>query len=118
MQVFENLLWNAVSFAPPGTVVEAAIGLEGADCTVTVSDRGPGIPDAHLRRVFERFFTYRPVSGRGDHVGLGLAIARRIIEGYGGRIVARNRDGGGASFEVRLPAVAGAQRRPREEPSA
>jgi signal transduction histidine kinase len=68
--------------------------------------------------VFERFFTYRPVSGRGDHVGLGLAIARRIVEGYGGSIVARNRDGGGASFEVRLPAVATARRRPREEPLA
>jgi two-component system, OmpR family, sensor histidine kinase ChvG len=102
-QVFDNLLSNAVSFAPDGTAVEVAITLNELDCAVTVSDRGPGIPEAHLHRVFERFFTYRPVSGRGDHVGLGLAIARRIVESCGGTIAARNRHGGGAIFEVRLP---------------
>ena len=111
-QVFENLLSNAISFAPAGTAVEIAVTPNGGECAVTVSDRGPGIPEAHLQRVFERFFTYRPVSGRGDHVGLGLAIARRVIEGYGGALSARNRDGGGACFEVRLPAIADAPRRP------
>ena len=67
-------------------------------------DRGPGIPEAHLSRVFDRFFTYRPQEpGRRDHAGLGLAIARTIVEGYGGTIAASNREGGGTSVEVKLP---------------
>jgi two-component system sensor histidine kinase ChvG len=104
-QVLENLLSNAVSFAPDGTVVEVAIAADDGGCTVTISDRGPGIPEAHRERIFERFFTYRPGTDRRDHVGLGLAIARRIVEGYGGAISVRNREGGGAVFELRLPAA-------------
>jgi two-component system sensor histidine kinase ChvG len=104
-QVLDNLLSNAVSFAPAGTAVEIAVRVDEHGCAITVSDRGPGIPDTHRDRIFERFFTYRPSSGRRDHVGLGLAIARRIVEGYGGAIAAHDRDGGGAVFEVRLPAV-------------
>jgi two-component system sensor histidine kinase ChvG len=70
-----------------------------------ITDHGPGIPPAHLDRVFDRFFSYRPQggSGRRDHAGLGLAIARTIIEGYGGTITAQNRPDGGARFDVRLP---------------
>jgi two-component system sensor histidine kinase ChvG len=110
-QVFENVVRNAVSFAPEGSSVE--IAMAGAadpgdgSCSVTIEDRGPGIPDAHLERVFERFFTYRPAdAGRREHTGLGLAIARAIVEGYGGSILAANRDGGGARFEIRLPRAA------------
>jgi two-component system sensor histidine kinase ChvG len=103
-QVFENLLSNAASFTPAGRAVEVEISLCNSRCTVAVSDRGPGVPDAHLQRIFERFFSYRPASGRGDHVGLGLAIARRIVEGYGGTIEVSNRDGGGATFTTCLPA--------------
>lgn len=119
-QVFENLLSNAISFAPAGSAVEVAVIPRRDGCVVTVSDRGPGIPEAHLKRIFERFFTYRPVSGRGDHVGLGLAIVRRIVEGYGGSIAARNRAGGGSTFEVRLAAGAISPERahPAGQPSA
>jgi two-component system, OmpR family, sensor histidine kinase ChvG len=104
-QVFENLVANAVSFAPDGTAVEVRASSSAGPAIVTVEDRGPGIPESHLDRVFARFFTYRPAEGRGDHVGLGLAIARQIVESYGGSIVASNRDGGGAHFAVRLPSV-------------
>src|SRR4029450_10392292 len=91
------------SFAPQ-TAVEIEVRGEAGDCRVTISDRGPGIPPAHLDRVFDRFFTYRPnESSRRDHAGLGLAIARTIVEGYSGTITAENRPDGGARFDVCLP---------------
>lgn len=104
IQVFENLIDNAVSFSPPSQPLTVRGERQDGFCTVTVSDRGPGIPEAHLARVFDRFFSYRPDSDRREHVGLGLAIAKTIVNGYGGTISARNRHGGGAEFEVRLPA--------------
>jgi len=104
-QVFDNLLANAASFAPPDAAIEIAAAAAGGRVTVTVLDRGPGIPAAHLDRIFERFFTYRPASGRQEHLGLGLAIARRIVEAHGGTITARNREGGGAAFTVSLERV-------------
>jgi two-component system sensor histidine kinase ChvG len=101
-QVFENLFANALSLAPPETAIEVAASADGQLCTVRIADRGPGIPEAHLDRIFERFFTYRPASGRQGHLGLGLAIARRIVESHGGTLAARNREGGGAEFAVSL----------------
>jgi two-component system sensor histidine kinase ChvG len=103
-QVFENLVGNAVSFSPEGASI--AIGISGRDRSwvVTVDDRGPGIPEGHLDRVFGRFFTYRPGQPRDNHLGLGLAIAKQIVEGYNGMITASNRPEGGARFEVKLPA--------------
>jgi len=104
VQIFENVLENAVGFAPAGSVVEVRVATEESWCVASIVDRGPGIPAAHLERVFERFFSYRP-DGPADreHTGLGLAIARAIVEGYGGSIRAANRDGGGACIEIRLP---------------
>ena len=103
-QVFENILQNARTFAPPGSRIEVGTSVSNGECRVTIADRGPGIPDAHLERVFDRFFSYRPdADARREHTGLGLAIARAIVEGYGGTIGAANRSGGGAIFEVRLP---------------
>jgi two-component system sensor histidine kinase ChvG len=101
-QVIENLLANAVSFTPPGEDVVVSVEAAGDWCVIAVADAGPGIPESHLDRVFDRFFTYRPADGRRDHLGLGLAIARTIVEGYGGRISAANRPDGGALFEFRL----------------
>lgn len=101
-QVFENLLANAISFSPAGSRIVVTIAARDAWAVVTIDDSGPGIPDAHLERVFQRFFTYRPGDARREHVGLGLAIAKQIVESYGGEISASNRPGGGARFEVRL----------------
>jgi two-component system sensor histidine kinase ChvG len=102
-QVFDNLLANALSFAPDGSTVAVTLRADAGWATVTVEDEGPGIPEAHLERVFDRFFTYRPGEPRREHVGLGLAIARQIVDSYGGTISAASRPSGGAHFTVRLP---------------
>ncbi|MFL6289844.1 MAG: sensor histidine kinase, partial [Thermoanaerobaculia bacterium] len=114
-QVFENLLDNAASFSPAGGTVEVRLTREDGSgvvsCLVVVDDRGPGIPETHLDRIFDRFFRYRPdepvsrTEARNGHTGLGLAIVKAIVDGYGGSIAARNRPDGGARFEVRLPAL-------------
>jgi two-component system sensor histidine kinase ChvG len=116
LQVLENLLDNAASFATPGTEVEVTVRRQGAWVVLCVADHGPGIPPEHLQRIFDRFFSYRPMDGyrpaagadktpnpRGEHPGLGLAIVKSIVEGYSGTVCASNREGGGAVFEVRLP---------------
>jgi two-component system sensor histidine kinase ChvG len=105
IQVFENVLDNAASFSPAGGVVRVTIRAEGAMAVTCVEDEGPGIPEAHMTKIFDRFFTYRPAAARRDsrHAGLGLAIVRAIVAGYGGAVTAANGERG-ALFEVRLPA--------------
>ena len=107
-QVFRNLVDNARSFSPPGGEVRVSIVRGRHEVTVRVDDDGPGIPPDNLETVFERFYTSRPKGAAfGGNSGLGLAIARQIIETHGGRIWAENRteDGhvAGASFRVALP---------------
>ena len=103
-QVFENLLDNALSFSPPGSTVIVTVGGEEKEIVTRVADMGPGIPEANMTRIFDRFFTHRPDAARheGGHTGLGLAIVRTIVEGYGGAIDAANAERG-AVFTVRLP---------------
>ena len=101
-QVLINLLENAIKYTPPGSPIElSAIGARDV-VTVTVADRGPGIPPGDEQRVFEKF--YRARSGDGSAgVGLGLTICRGIIEAHGGRIWIENRSGSGAAFRFTLP---------------
>jgi Signal transduction histidine kinase len=101
-QVFDNLVANALSFSPVGGSVSLTMSVKSPWIWITIEDAGPGIPEAHLTRVFDRFFSYRPGEPRREHVGLGLAIARQIVESYGGAIGAANRADGGARFEVKL----------------
>jgi two-component system, OmpR family, sensor histidine kinase ChvG len=104
-EAIENLVDNATSFAPPGSEVRVELRREGGEAVVAVRDQGPGVPEEHLERVFDRFFSWRPEPGEEplEHMGLGLAISRAIVEGYGGSLRARNEPTGGACFEVRLP---------------
>jgi two-component system, OmpR family, sensor histidine kinase ChvG len=105
-QVLDNLLDNAAGFSPPGSPVELAAERRDGQAVVTVADSGPGIPEGHLDRVFDRFFTFRPGDGRAardGHAGLGLAIARALAEAHGGTLTAANRPEGGARLELRLP---------------
>ncbi|MCU0888404.1 MAG: sensor histidine kinase [Rubritepida sp.] len=113
VQVFRNLLGNAVSFSPHGGATAARVLIRareaGAEVEVVVEDEGPGIPEAKLEGIFDRFYSERPRGERfGQHSGLGLSISKQIIEGLRGRIGAENRRDAegkvlGARFVVRLP---------------
>lgn len=107
-QVFRNLIDNARSFSPPGGVVEVAVQRGPGRVLATVSDSGPGIPEENLETIFERFYTSRPKGAAfGGNSGLGLSIARQIVEAHGGVLKAQNRvvDGKviGAVFLLILP---------------
>jgi two-component system sensor histidine kinase ChvG len=102
--VVRNLVDNALSFSPAGGTVRIGAGRRGHDVQVFVEDEGPGIPPDKLDAVFDRFYSERPPSEAfGGHSGLGLSIARQIVEGHRGRLVAENRTQGGARFVVTLP---------------
>ncbi len=103
-QVFNNLIDNAVSFAPEGTSVEVAVTTDADSVTVTVSDRGRGI-QGDPQHIFQRFYTDRPEAEQfGEHSGLGLSISKQIIEAHKGTIAAGNREQGtGAVFTVIMP---------------
>jgi two-component system, OmpR family, sensor histidine kinase ChvG len=112
VQVFQNLVGNALSFSPPDGEVRIAARRENNEILITVEDSGPGIPPENLDSVFERFYTQRPDSEAfGTHSGLGLSISRQIIDAHDGTIIATNRYGEGESeivgarFEIRLPAA-------------
>src|SRR4051812_8453027 len=89
LQVFENLLDNALGFSPAGGTVTVTLAANGVTA-VRIEDQGSGIPESHLDRIFDRFFTYRPDEphARDGHTGLGLAIVKAIVEGYGGTVTA------------------------------
>jgi two-component system sensor histidine kinase HydH len=97
-QALANLLHNAVQASPPGSVAHAAVRRDGDALVVEVRDAGPGVPPAERERIFEPFHTTRV---RGT--GLGLAVARRIVELHGGTIDVGDAPGGGALFRVRVP---------------
>lgn len=105
-QVARNLIDNAISFSPPGGIITVSVRREPRHVVFSVADEGPGIPAENLESIFDRFYSERPSSEAfGLHSGLGLSIARQIVQSLGGRIHAENRDDGvtGARFVVRLP---------------
>jgi signal transduction histidine kinase len=102
-RVFVNLIANAAQAAPAGTVVTVEITVSDAcQAEVHVIDDGPGLAPEVLDRVFDPFFTTKQ-----QGTGLGLTIAHRLVEAHGGKLVARNRDAGGAEFIVELPTKSG-----------
>ncbi len=106
-RVLENLLDNAVSFSPPGGMVDVIVTARSGRVCVEVCDDGPGIPPEARERVFERFHSLRPAAEDfGRHSGLGLAIARTIVEAHQGTLTARDPQAPhhGARLVVDLPA--------------
>lgn len=97
-----NLVDNAIKYSPDGMRVDITARRSGEHIAVDVCDRGPGIDLDHGEQLFELFQRGQVESGVPG-VGLGLSIARTIVEAHGGTITARNRDGGGSCFEIRLP---------------
>jgi two-component system OmpR family sensor kinase len=101
-----NLLDNAIQHAPPGSAVR--ITVDDADQPrVEVIDQGPGFPSDFRDHAFERFSRADPSRNRATGgAGLGLAIARGLVEAHGGTIEAESRPGEGATFRFRLPVEA------------
>jgi signal transduction histidine kinase len=116
-QVLFNLLDNAFRFTREGGSVRAEGKHDEGWCEVSVQDDGPGIPEDQLPLVFERFYRVEPSRSRDDGgTGIGLAIARSIVEAHGGRIWAESADGHGSTFRFVLPVAEGAPTEDREGP--
>ena len=104
-QVFTNLLDNAIKHTPGGQHVSVRAESSGGWIAVHVEDRGPGIPQDDLPRLFERFFQVDKArsGGEGRGAGLGLAISSEIVQAHGGTLTAYNLPAGGSRFSVQLP---------------
>jgi two-component system sensor histidine kinase KdpD len=103
-QVLFNLLDNAAKYAPTGTTISLQGTCEGATVRLQVQDEGPGIPQAELERIFDKFYRVRKADSQRAGTGLGLAICRGFVEAMGGTIEASSRASGhGAVFTVVLP---------------
>src|SRR5262249_58428662 len=104
-RVSENLLDNAVSSSPPAGAVRIDLGRRDGAAVTAIADEGPGIPPGAETQIFGRFYTDRPGDDKTEagHTGLGLALVRAIVAGYGGTVEAGTRPEGGACFTVRLP---------------
>ena len=118
-QIVSNLLSNALKFTPAGGRIALAARREGGEAIVSVRDTGAGIPQEHLRRVFDMFAQVsEPVSRAHGGLGIGLALVRGLVESHGGRVEAHSDGPGkGSEFVVRLP-LAGDGLAPRAEPAA
>jgi len=101
LQVVSNLVGNALKFTPPGGVIKISAARAGGNVQCAITDTGAGIPPEELPRIFGKFWQGK----RGDHrgVGLGLAIARGIVEAHGGTIGVRSEVGRGSVFSFSLP---------------
>jgi signal transduction histidine kinase len=103
LQVFSNLIGNAIKFTPPGGTITLEARLEDGSVRLSVRDTGPGIPPDQLARIFERLWQSTPGDRRG--IGLGLTIARAIVEAHGERIGVESVVGEGTEFWFTLSAI-------------
>ncbi len=101
-QVLVNLIDNAHKYAPEDTTIEVNASSDNSNLSLEVSDRGLGVPEHDLKRVFDKFYRIPVPEGAGG-TGLGLSICKGIVEAHGGRISAENRTGGGLRIVIVLP---------------
>lgn len=107
-RAIDNIIDNAISFSPPSGLVEVVTARVGDDVIIRIDDEGPGVPEHAREAIFSRFHSVRPEhEDFGRHSGLGLAIARAIVEGHNGDIDVQDRDDApsGARFIIQLPAA-------------
>jgi two-component system, OmpR family, sensor histidine kinase KdpD len=100
-QALVALLSNAVAHAKSDQPIEVSVARDDSTLVFSVADHGPGLAPGEENKVFEKF--YRGPGTRPGGLGLGLSIARQLVEAHGGQIVAQNRQNGGARFSIRLP---------------
>ena len=100
-QAVAKLLANVGSHTPSRQPIEVDAEYKNDELSISVTDRGPGLPPELVERLFEKF--YRGDGRKTGGLGLGLSIARGFVEAHGGQLTAANRDGGGARFTIRLP---------------
>ena len=107
-RALDNVIDNAISFSPPAGLVEIAASRVGKQVRIRIDDEGPGVPSEAREAIFNRFHSIRPDrEDFGRHSGLGLAIAKAIVDGHDGEITVQDRDDApsGARFVICLPAV-------------
>lgn len=104
-QALLNLLQNAAKYAGDAGAIDLVCQAENGHVTLSVADKGPGIPRRERSRIFERFYRIDDrLSRKQEGSGLGLAIVRHVVQAHGGQVVVRNRAEGGAEFSISLPA--------------
>jgi two-component system sensor histidine kinase KdpD len=101
-QALFNVMDNAARYSPPDSGIVISARRVDQTVEISVTDSGPGIAAKDIERVFDKFYRVRRADGAGG-TGLGLAICKGIVEAHGGRIMARNRTGGGTAISIRLP---------------
>jgi two-component system sensor histidine kinase KdpD len=104
-QVLYNLVENAVKYTPVDSEIAMTVRRDGHVISISVSDRGPGIPTTALPHLFDPFYRVRDGRPRAQGLGLGLAIVKGLVDAHGGAVRAENRAGGGARFTFTLPVV-------------
>lgn len=103
-QVVDNLLGNAIKFSPSGSKIYVMLERENNTARVTVRDQGPGIPAKDQKSIFGEFHRLRTKTTGGEKsTGLGLAIAKRIVEAHGGSLYVESQNNAGTSFSFTLP---------------
>ncbi len=103
VQVVVNLLSNAVKYSPTGGRVDIDVLSLGGSVRVTVTDRGPGVPDEFKGRIFQKFAQAETGNMRGSGTGLGLSIVKSLVELHGGRVGFTSDPGTGTTFHVEQP---------------
>jgi signal transduction histidine kinase len=101
LQVFSNLVGNAIKFTPEGGEIILAGSRTEEQVLFRVKDTGPGIPAEHLPHLFDRFFQVNPAHRNG--MGLGLSIAKALVDAHGGVLSVESTVGQGTSFSFTLP---------------
>src|SRR5262249_36270887 len=103
-RVLENVIGNAIKYSDPNSEITLGVGRSRGEARIAVTNRGQGISEADLTHVFERYFRVRRARSRpSSGLGLGLYIARGLVEAHGGRIWAESTPGARTTFHIALP---------------